>query len=182
MVWVFQWYFIANDFSSNTTEGTNKVSEDESRTKSKTVKETKTKTSALKDETKRGTLDPRIKVGLESGKSNESENKSLEQHLVVAKMNWANAELKVDLLKEEVKQLRKTIKILELDLVKTKQNLGEAMNAVYEYERKNTILIEKLQEHGIPLEGLNAKGSISSTDKAPWADETSEFTKKYMKK
>ena len=55
------------------------------------------------------------------------------------------------------------------------------MNAVYEYERKNTILIEKLQEHGVPLEGLNAKGSISSTDNAPWADETSEFTKKYMK-
>ena len=51
-------------------------------------------------------------------------------------MNWANAELKVDLLKEEVKQLRKTLKVLELDLVKTKQNLGEAMNAVYEYERK----------------------------------------------
>ena len=35
-----------------------------------------------------------------------SEDKNLEQHLVVAKMNWANAELKVDLLKEEVKSLK----------------------------------------------------------------------------
>ena len=72
----------------------------------------------------------------EEAKANQSASNTLEQHLVVAKMNWANAELKVDLLKEEVKQLRKTLKVLELDLVKTKQNLGEAMNAVYEYERK----------------------------------------------
>ena len=39
-------------------------------------------------------------------------------------MNWANAELKVDTMKDEIKALRKTVKILELDLVKTKQNLG----------------------------------------------------------
>ena len=76
-----------------------------------------------------------INQGTEEGKK-EKDNKTLEQHLVVAKMNWANAELKVDLLREEVKQLRKTIKVLELDLVKTKQNLGETMNAVYEYEQK----------------------------------------------
>ena len=39
-------------------------------------------------------------------------------------MNWAAAELKVDVMKDEIKSLKKTLKILELDLVKTKQNLG----------------------------------------------------------
>lgn len=39
-------------------------------------------------------------------------------------MNWASAELKVDGMKDEIKELKKTVKILELDLVKTKQNLG----------------------------------------------------------
>ena len=96
-------------------------------------------------------------------------------------MNWANAELKVDLMKDEIKSLKKTIKLLELDLVKTKQNLGEAMNAVYEYERKNQILIDKLVENDIPLDGLNVKGSMTSS-KSGKTGEDSEFIKKFLKK
>ena len=45
----------------------------------------------------------------------------------------------------------------------------------------NTILIEKLQEQGIPLDGLNVKGSITSSDKPVNTDEGTEFTKKYLK-
>lgn len=88
--------------------------------------------------TKRATLDPKQEKLLSeiADENKAKENKNLEQHLVIAKMNWANAELKVDNMKEEIKALKRTVKVLELDLVKTKQNLGEAMNAVYEYERK----------------------------------------------
>ena len=74
------------------------------------------------------------------------------------------------------------MKVLECDLVKTKQNLGEALNAVYEYEQKNQILINKLLEHDIPLDGLNVKGSISSKDRKPKAGEESAFVKKFTKK
>ena len=47
--------------------------------------------------------------------------------------------------------------------------------------RNNTILIKKLQENEIPLDGLNAKGSIMSTDKSAHSEELSDFTKKYLK-
>jgi len=111
-------------------------------------------------------------------------------------MNWASAELKIDIMKDEIKSLKKTIKLLELDLVKTKQNLGnclsflrfliklhigEAMNAAYDYEKKNSILIEKLKENNIPLDGLSVKGAISK-DKHEHRTEDTEFVKKFTKK
>ena len=46
------------------------------------------------------------------------------------------------------KVLNKTVKLLEFDLVKTKQNLGEALNAVYDFERKNQVLRRILEEKG----------------------------------
>lgn len=49
-------------------------------------------------------------------------------------MNWANAELKIDVMKDEIKSLKQQVKLLELDLVKTKQNLGK-------YLRPTTFLI-----------------------------------------
>ena len=98
-------------------------------------------------------------------------------------MNWANAELKVDNMKEEIKSLKKTVKVLELDLVKTKQNLGEVMNAVYDYEKKNSVLIEMLKKHNIPLDGLSAKGSMAKdkTRGSGGEQEDTEFVKKFKK-
>ena len=34
------------------------------------------------------------------------DDKTLEQHLVIAKMNWANAELKIDNMKGELKSCK----------------------------------------------------------------------------
>ena len=59
-------------------------------------------------------------------------------------MNWAQAELAKDNQKEELKILKSQYTAMELDLVKTKQNFAEALNAVYEYEKKNTYLKQKV--------------------------------------
>lgn len=124
------------DKSSMSTKDTMPMNGDEDkRARSELIKGPKASDYESSEITKRTTLDPKEqKVLADEASSNDNQN--LEKHLVVAKMNWANAELKIDLQKEEIKSLKRQVKMLEYDLVKTKQNLGEAMNAVYEYERK----------------------------------------------
>lgn len=46
----------------------------------------------------------------------------------------------------------------------------------------NQLLIDKLEEHNIPLDGLHARGSNTSKEKDRKSGEESEFVKKFMKK
>ncbi len=75
-----------------------------------------------------------------------------ESQLVQAKMQWATLELenenllgKLKTKTSEVTTLEDSKSTLEDELVKTKQNMGEALNAAYEFERQNKEL-ERLME------------------------------------
>ena len=48
-------------------------------------------------------------------------------------------------------------------------------------KNKNTILIEKLKEHNIPLDGLSVKGAISKDRRQPSSQTDTEFVKKFKK-
>ena len=124
--------------SSMCTKDTNEPNlDEEKRARSEFIKPGKSAAAGTSGVTKRTTLDPyEQKVLADEADARIRDTGNLEKHLVVAKMNWANAELKIDCQKEEIKSLKRQVKMLEYDLVKTKQNLGEALNAVYEYERK----------------------------------------------
>ena len=57
-------------------------------------------------------------------------------------MKWANLDLendeqacKIHALKEKMKLYMEHVTKLEVELVRAKQDLGEALNAVYEYEQ-----------------------------------------------
>lgn len=66
----------------------------------------------------------------------------MEKNLVEAKMNWAGLDMECEDLAHKLKNKCDQLKIfssqvtkLEIELVKSKQDLGEALNAIYEYEQ-----------------------------------------------
>eukprot|EP00350_Pseudokeronopsis_sp_OXSARD2_P011852 CAMPEP_0170552146 /NCGR_PEP_ID=MMETSP0211-20121228/10087_1 /TAXON_ID=311385 /ORGANISM="Pseudokeronopsis sp., Strain OXSARD2" /LENGTH=75 /DNA_ID=CAMNT_0010859711 /DNA_START=2509 /DNA_END=2736 /DNA_ORIENTATION=+ len=68
-------------------------------------------------------------------------NDHMEKNLVDAKMNWADLDMENEDMAFQMKQKTDQLKIfssqvtkLEIELVKTKQDLGEALNAVNDYE------------------------------------------------
>ena len=84
-----------------------------------------------------------------------TEKDQIEAQLVHAKMQWATLELDRDnlILKltyqgDKIADLTQEKDQLEQLLVKNKQELGEALNQAYEFEKINTALIEKLEEEG----------------------------------
>lgn len=54
------------------------------------------------------------------------------------------------------------------------------MNAVYDYENKNAMLMDLLKKHNIPLDELEKKAS-EADDKAAAGSEETEFVKKFNK-
>ena len=70
------------------------------------------------------------------------ERRDIEEQLVQVKIKSANLDLENDQLahklsnkNEQIKLFSERITALEVELLKTKQELGEALNAVYEYEQ-----------------------------------------------
>ncbi len=70
-----------------------------------------------------------------------AQRQDVETQLVEAKIKSANLDLENDQLacklqskNDQIKKFSERITALEIDLLKTKQELGEALNAVYEYE------------------------------------------------
>lgn len=54
------------------------------------------------------------------------------------------------------------------------------MNAVYDYENKNAMLMDLLKKHNIPLDELEKKAS-EADDKGAAGGEETEFVKKFNK-
>jgi len=76
-----------------------------------------------------------------------------EGQLDKAKRQWATIDLEKEGLQknlnkktEEAKQLTTTVSQLELEVVRAKQDLGEALNAAYLYEQENKRLSKVLEE------------------------------------
>ena len=74
-------------------------------------------------------------------KAIQKEYKYIESQLIEAKMHWAELDMENDQLAFNLKKKSDQLKIfssqltqLEIELVKTKQELGEALNTVNEYE------------------------------------------------
>ena len=81
----------------------------------------------------------------------ERAHEKLEKELIESKMAWANIELERDNLtmkmKERQEQLNKyaqQVTKLELEMVRAKQALGEALNSANEVEMENCRLREEL--------------------------------------
>lgn len=79
---------------------------------------------------------------IEQGKSVSREKDQIEGQLVEAKMQWATLDMENDELAVRLKQKNEQLKIfssqvtkLEIELVRAKQELGEALNECYEYEK-----------------------------------------------
>jgi hypothetical protein len=95
------------------------------------------------------------------------ENQALEANLVDAKFNWANLEMENDELTFKIQRKNEQLKIfssqvttLEIELVKAKQDLGEALNAVYEYEQTaaDKELLEQMESNMTFKEGSTFLG------------------------
>ena len=70
-------------------------------------------------------------------------------------MSWANVELERETLSHKLKEKQELsnnyatrLSKFEIDLVRAKQDLGEALNAAYEYEKENRNLNDRLIESG----------------------------------
>ena len=76
-------------------------------------------------------------------------------------MQWAtadldrdNLQLKVNYQGEKLTEVNNDITQLQQLLVKNKQDLGEALNQAYEFEKINTMLMGKIENMGMKLEDL----------------------------
>ncbi|CDW72003.1 UNKNOWN [Stylonychia lemnae] len=93
----------------------------------------------------------------------------IEQQLINAKMQWATLDLQRDNLTIKLKQSNERYENLQVqmnglqdELVRTKQELGEAMNSAYEYEKQNSNLLNQYENRNSTA---SAGGSTAKNEK-----------------
>ncbi len=81
----------------------------------------------------------------------DDERQNMEQKFIETKVKLTDMESSVDASQVAVQhnEVGNRIAALEAELVKTKQELGEAMNREYEHEARNMALLEQLQKCGV---------------------------------
>eukprot|EP01022_Parablepharisma_sp_SALTPOND_P003201 TRINITY_DN1126_c1_g1_i1.p1 TRINITY_DN1126_c1_g1~~TRINITY_DN1126_c1_g1_i1.p1 ORF type:complete len:796 (-),score=163.71 TRINITY_DN1126_c1_g1_i1:3495-5882(-) len=91
-------------------------------------------------------------------KKKGNENQMMEEKILEMKVKLANIEISQEnnmssspSTEEDLKNMTKQKQALENELIKTKQELGEAMNREYEQEARNIDLIELLHKNGIKV-------------------------------
>lgn len=107
-----------------------------------------TDSSSILDESEMALLQERVKAlreeNIDLHKDNREktkENDFLEKNLIEVKMQWATMDHENEELSHKLNQKNQQLKIfssqvtkLEIDLVKAKNDLGEALNTMYDYD------------------------------------------------
>ena len=106
-------------------------------------------------------------------RSANQEKERIETALVDSKIKSANLDLENDQLACKLQQKANQIKFfseritaLEVDLLRSRQDLGEALNSVYEYEQTNAdrLIAERTMKFGESSGGNNNSGGDSGNE------------------